>query len=178
MNKHNLLYLILSLYFYFLVSVSSSGPEAVFYLLCKSCGHQVAVSSDLIFKKSPFTLQTRNDSSLFHSHDHHELEKYQREPNATFAMVQLLRNPHGVNFELITLRQATLLLINETESLEDTWFPNFKWTVALCPQCRTHLGWFFRSIYDKESFVAIIMDKLLNSRYAESLVIEPKLKLF
>lgn len=28
--------------------------------------------------------------------------------------------------------------------LADSWFPGFTWTIAVCPRCGYHLGWYMK----------------------------------
>ena len=145
------------------------------FLLCKSCGREIANIKDVIYVKSPLALRSYNDSYLFQSHSG------PKDSGRRQTTVQLLKNPHGVEFELITLSKATVRLLNETKSMEATWFPHYSWTICLCPHCMQHLGWFFESWLvdaDIQSFVAIILDKILNENEAESLIIQPKFKTY
>jgi hypothetical protein len=177
-----MLTLIIFLYSYFvLIIIASESDKNIF--LCKNCGHSLANVNDFIYKKSPMSLQIWNDSSLFHNHndpksmyknyENHTL-KHESMPNS--ATIQLLRNPHGNTFEVVTLRKADFFLLNSSKSLQDTWFPNYKWTIGLCPHCMVHIGWYFESITGQDGFFAIILDKLLNSHVADTLIFEPKFK--
>jgi hypothetical protein len=182
-----MLKLIISLFGYFILTISSELNEN-HALLCKNCGHTLAHVNDFIYKKSPMSLQIWNETALFHTHANpksmyyqasntnqtHKHEKSSNHPH--HATIQLLKNPHGVTFEVVTLRRADLLLLNDTKSLQDTWFPNFKWTIGLCPHCMAHIGWHFESVVGEEGFFAIVLDKLLNAQFADSLIVEPKFK--
>lgn len=189
-RSHQLLYLVILLHFYYihvlLADLNSAENGDGEYILCKSCGKEIFSVNNLIYKKSPLALQTWNDT-LFQQSEMMRTSQYNKSsPESTskdsklFTTVQLLRNPHGNTFELITVRRADLVLLNNTKSIEDTWFPNFSWTIAVCPHCFNHLGWFFESILSdhNESFFALILDQLVNQQFADTLVVMPKIKMF
>lgn len=158
----------------FFISLVISGHEVgEEFLLCKSCGFEVARIGDVFFHKSPHAYQTRNETELFGSmhHNHSSLLRT--------VTVQSVKNPHGAHFDILTLKNANLMHLNETKSISDTWFPNFEWTICVCPQCLTHLGWHFESVYDKSSrFFAVVVDKLFSENFADTLLIRPKLKMY
>jgi hypothetical protein len=169
---------ILFLYVYFIYLIIADSLDASsYYLLCKSCGHEIASIDDTFYMKSPQALQTWNDT-LFHSSYYKNPANLTNKERRLYTTIQLLQNPHGSSFELITLKRATFLLLNNTKSLEDTWFPNFKWTIGVCPHCFNHLGWHFESILGEEGFFALILDQIINQKEAETIVLQPKLKMF
>lgn len=45
-------------------------------------------------------------------------------------------------------------------TVEWTWFDGFEWQVAICNQCNSHLGWFYRS-RDERNFFGLILDLLI-----------------
>ncbi|KNC74309.1 hypothetical protein SARC_13140, partial [Sphaeroforma arctica JP610] len=59
--------------------------------------------------------------------------------------VQAYVNPHGVVHETLTvkciLRQNVLLSGRPCE--QDSWFPQYAWTILNCAECYHHLGWRF-----------------------------------
>ena len=92
-------------------------------LLCRSCGHEVAAAEDMNPVPSPVALSHRNDSLLGDKQLH----------------IQLLQNPHGHQFEVITFRTADVAKRWPADG-GFSWFPGFTWTVASCPRCGVHLG--------------------------------------
>lgn len=170
--------LIIFLHLYFihllLADFSSNSSENSSFLLCKNCGKEVFSIQHIVYMKSPFALQTWNDTLLSHSSF---LSLESKNDSELLATLQLLRNPHGSMFEIITVQHANLLLLNNTKSLQDTWFPNFMWIIGVCPHCFNHLGWFFESIKEERGFFALILDQLVGQDLAESLIITPKLKI-
>lgn len=166
-------------YIYLIIGNKLDGS----FFLCKNCGHEIALVKDVIFQKSPFSLKNWNQSLDTNDND----SQFNKPKNQSIKpdlnvnpilTIQLLKNPQGSTFQLLTFRSAELHLLNETQSIEATWFPNFKWTIGLCPHCLVHLGWYFESTVDKSSFFGVIFDKLMNSNYAESIILEPKLKFY
>lgn len=49
-------------------------------------------------------------------------------------------NPAGVEFDIGCFSDAACVRDGEP-TLDDTWFPGFAWSYALCRNCRAHLGW-------------------------------------
>lgn len=160
------------LYCYFIVLTLSHDLNEEF-LLCKKCGHEIAYIRHMNFKQTPFATKTWNDSTFLHNHNGHHLHS-----TTPPTKIQLVINGLGQYFKLITVTQANMKLLNHTTSIQDTWFPGFKWTIGLCPQCMIHIGWHFKSVNGEGSFFALVMDSLFDESKAEELVLQPKLKMF
>lgn len=92
-------------------------------LLCRSCGHEVALERDVRFVPSRLALSHRNNTVI----------------GGRRVSVQLFENPQGLQFDVITLKRADVLKHWPADK-HFTWFPGFSWTVATCPRCKTHLG--------------------------------------
>lgn len=150
---------IVTIYLYIIYSIITCHDLNEEFLLCKQCGHEVALIKNIFYYKSPFATKTWNDSNLW--------------PRTT---IQQFKNSHGIQFDIITTKTADLTRLNETRSKQDTWFPSFHWTICLCPRCHSHLGWFFD--HEDKSFFAIIVDKIFNEDYADSIIMQPKLRMF
>jgi hypothetical protein len=69
-------------------------------------------------------------------------------------------NPLGVVFEVVCYSQVRGLGYTGPETDEFTWFPGYRWRVALCGRCQVHLGWRFSAGRD-DDFHALILDRLL-----------------
>ena len=67
-------------------------------------------------------------------------------------------NPSGIVFELRCFQQAQGAAAQGDPSAEFTWFPGFRWQIALCSTCHGHLGWRFTN---DSSFYGLIKDQLL-----------------
>ncbi|XP_067825607.1 protein cereblon [Heptranchias perlo] len=143
-----------------------SGDEL---LLCRSCGYEVATSRDLKFVASALALGQRNDTVIGE----------RRVP------VQLFENPQGLRFQVLTFKRAAVHKHWPADE-QFSWFPGHSWTVATCPRCHSHLGWSFQPnvwpqrVTDKEfeeseeTFVALIIDRLLQENFAATLLMVPK----
>ncbi|XP_072422096.1 protein cereblon isoform X1 [Chiloscyllium punctatum] len=144
-----------------------SSPDEL--LLCRSCGFEVAASRDLKFVASALALAQRNDTVIGE----------RRVP------VQLFQNPQGLRFQVLTFKKAAVHRHWPAEE-QFSWFPGHSWTVATCPRCHNHLGWSFQpSIWPQhvtdekfedsdETFVALIIDRLLQENFAATLLMVPK----
>ena len=102
---------------------AAEGDDGTALLLCRSCGHEVTTGADLHPVRSPLALSHRNDSRLGDEPLH----------------VQVLQNPHGHRFEVITFKAADVAKRWPADG-GASWFPGFAWTVASCPRCGAHLG--------------------------------------
>jgi hypothetical protein len=52
-------------------------------------------------------------------------------------------NPHGHVFEIGCFARAPGCAVLGPGSAFFSWFPGYAWRIAVCSQCRTHLGWSF-----------------------------------
>lgn len=101
----------------------SSSATAATLILCRACGHELAVGTDIHFVPSRLALSSRNDTSI----------------GGRRVNVQLFENPHGHQFEVITFRKADVTQHWPADK-HFTWFPGYSWTMATCPRCKAHLG--------------------------------------
>ncbi|XP_068166324.1 protein cereblon [Antennarius striatus] len=148
---------------------AEGGTSAAALILCRSCGHELAYGTDVDFVPSRLALSSRNDTLI----------------GGRRVDVQLLENPHGKKFEVITFRKADVHQHWPADK-HFTWFPGFSWTVATCPRCGTHLGWAFQpSVWpdvvtktkfdeSKHTFLALITHRLLTEDFASRLLMTPK----
>ncbi len=74
-------------------------------------------------------------------------------------------NPHGYLFRIGCFREAPGCTQRGEEHAEYSWFPGYRWTMAPCAHCKTHLGWSFRS--DDAVFFGLILDRLVQERPRE-----------
>ncbi|KAG5840757.1 hypothetical protein ANANG_G00192050 [Anguilla anguilla] len=138
-------------------------------LLCRSCGHEVASSSDARYVASRLALSHRNNTMIGDKR----------------ATVQLFENPNGFQFEVVTFRRADVFKHWPADK-RFTWYPGYSWTIATCPRCSAHLGWAFQpsewpdvvtdAIFEdsEQTFVALVIDKLLQENFAATLLMVPK----
>lgn len=169
---------IILIFLYFIILLSTD-TDLDFSLFCKKCGHKLTSFKHSTIKKSPFSLKTWNSSLLHSVFVNIEADKYSYMNQNGMTMIQLLENPMGNQFEVANFINANVRMLNETKSLTDTWFPNYKWTICLCPQCLIHVGWYFESISDmSDYFFSLLVKNLIDESFSEELLIRPKLKAF
>jgi hypothetical protein len=172
-----MLKLIVTLYVYLIFVVIANELDADF-LICRKCGHKISNARNSFYIKSPYAMKIWNET-LFDS-DNFKTSQQSLKPDiysSLYQTIQLVKNSHGNKFKIITLKKADLFLMNETKSLQDTWFPSFKWIIGVCSHCFTHLGWYFESIENnQDGFFGLIVDSLINENYADGLIVQPKFK--
>jgi hypothetical protein len=71
-------------------------------------------------------------------------------------------NPTGLVFEIGCFRQASGCRLAGPASLEFSWFPGYRWRIALCGGCQVQLGWRFESPA-QQSFSGLILERLLSA---------------
>ncbi len=67
-------------------------------------------------------------------------------------------NPHGFTFHIGCYGQALGCSISGQPMAADTWFSGFRWRLASCSECTTHLGWYFERGTD--FFYGLILDRI------------------
>ena len=60
--------------------------------------------------------------------------------------VHYLKNPHGREFEVITVSNLTNWVTAGEKVAEHSWFPGYSWQILLCAQCKQHIGWRFEKL--------------------------------
>ena len=68
-------------------------------------------------------------------------------------------NPAGVVFHIACFVAAPGCVHIGTTEEAFTWFPGWKWQIALCASCQVHVGWIFRCA--GEQFHGLIVAALL-----------------
>ncbi|MFP2930018.1 cereblon family protein [Pyxidicoccus sp. 3LG] len=66
-------------------------------------------------------------------------------------------NPFGFVYHFGCFAQAEGCRADGPPTAEETWFPGFRWQVAHCSACHTHLGWCFLG---EGNFFGLLLDKL------------------
>ncbi len=69
-------------------------------------------------------------------------------------------NPHGIVFEIGCFASAPGCGTAGPASDEFTWFAGYRWRVALCGGCLTHLGWRFAA-RGGHAFFGLIVERLI-----------------
>jgi hypothetical protein len=72
-------------------------------------------------------------------------------------------NPQGIIYEIGCFKTAKGCGYTGVPTDEYTWFRGFRWRVALCSICLTHLGWLFMSTANS-SFNGLILNRLVESK--------------
>jgi len=66
-------------------------------------------------------------------------------------------NPAGQAFQIGCFAKAPGCVLEGRAWSEHSWFPGYRWTVALCARCGNHLGWRFQA---DDRFFGLILDQL------------------
>ena len=69
---------------------------------------------------------------------------YRREMSG--AHEHLFVNPAGVSFRVACFVAAPGCAYVGLTSQAFSWFPGFRWQVAVCGRCCAHVGWIFRCV--------------------------------
>ena len=67
-------------------------------------------------------------------------------------------NPHGISYHIGCFGEAAGCEAIGEATAEYTWFRGYTWRIALCANCRAHLGWRFQS--EGEYFHGLIVNRL------------------
>lgn len=67
-------------------------------------------------------------------------------------------NPDGVLFVIGCFRDVPGCIAVDEPTARFTWFPGYRWQVALCHQCGLQLGWRFLG---DDAFYGLILDRLI-----------------
>jgi hypothetical protein len=72
-------------------------------------------------------------------------------------------NPAGIAFHIGCFRAAPGCAPVGPSSSEYTWFPGYRWQIAVCQHCQTHLGWHYEGDDGVSSFYGLILCRLLEA---------------
>ncbi|CAD7092136.1 unnamed protein product [Hermetia illucens] len=131
------------------------------YLVCRTCGADAALSNFVISQLSPKALVAANET-LFGKE----------------VLVQILENPLGLRYEVVTSRRATCKRIG-VWTKSHTWFPGYAWKLCLCSRCSAHLGWMFEPIATatddqffptEKGFYVIVLSNIIPEKEVKSLL--------
>ncbi len=67
-------------------------------------------------------------------------------------------NPAGITFRIRCFARAPGCVAHGEKSDFFSWFADHAWQIALCKQCRGHLGWFFHG--SDSAFVGLIANRI------------------
>ncbi|MAF50281.1 MAG: hypothetical protein CMM10_18660 [Rhodospirillaceae bacterium] len=71
-------------------------------------------------------------------------------------------NPAGRLFRIVCFSDAPGAAPEGTPSDEFTWFPGYKWLIAICRNCGRHMGWQF---VGGDIFFALIKSHLTDKKH-------------
>ncbi|XP_015604094.1 protein cereblon homolog [Cephus cinctus] len=137
------------------------------HLLCRQCGADLASSGSIVNHLSPEATVVVNQT-LF---------------GKAGVEIQVLTNPLGIQFGLITVSKAFCVGIAGKWHTEFSWFPGYAWKHCMCNYCSSVLGWMFEPIETATSerifpsskgFYALILNQILSETFANSLLVVPK----
>ncbi len=60
--------------------------------------------------------------------------------------VHHLKNPHGREFEVVTVTNLTSYKTHGAKVAEHSWFPGYSWQIIVCAHCGHHIGWRFERL--------------------------------
>jgi hypothetical protein len=68
------------------------------------------------------------------------------------------RNPGGYSFHVLCYSDAPGAADVGDATTQDSWFPKYAWTFAICAQCQNHLGWWY---VGPDRFAGLIATRLI-----------------
>jgi len=77
------------------------------------------------------------------------------------AHQHICTNPAHQTFRIGCFRDAPGCTILGSPTGEHTWFPGYYWSIALCDQCKEHLGWKFAG--GEDCFHGLILNKVVET---------------
>lgn len=109
--------------------------------------------------------------------EHHKTEQHEPAIRCAFCQHEITRrqfaievagqhqhvftNPQGITFEIVTYDRADCVQ-HGVATTEYTWFAGCAWQVALCKNCKNHLGWrYIRP--DSNGFYGLICEHIVES---------------
>lgn len=70
-------------------------------------------------------------------------------------------NPHGLVFTIGCFREAPGCTEQGEAIAEWSWFPPYRWRVALCGGCGVHNGWGYHAAGEGGGFFGLILERLI-----------------
>ncbi len=62
-------------------------------------------------------------------------------------------NPGGDHFHIITFSKAPGCIESGTQTSDFTWFADHSWSLSLCSQCGTQLGWKYTGKHNRSVII-------------------------
>jgi hypothetical protein len=110
---------------------------------------------------------TQHDEKALHKGQHlHCIHCHARITNSAQCIAvqgsheHTLTNPHEIVFHIGCFAAAPGCAQVGTATAAWTWFSGYRWQMALCRQCGTHLGWRYQST-TSAMFYGLILNRLV-----------------
>nr|XP_018671918.2 protein cereblon homolog [Ciona intestinalis] len=145
------------------INCTNHDDDTIDSFLCRKCGETIANPKQFAHHQSPLALKCWNETLL----------------NIPKVKIQLFQNPQKMQFNVVTFSTANVYAHEQAFS-EASWFPGYVWRITTCPRCHSHLGWKFQPVNfnhvthtEHETFVGIILDRLLENKHTDSVLLVP-----
>ncbi len=92
----------------------------------------------------------------------HEITSIDAKSSALGAHEHRCTNPHGITYHIGCFSEAPGCVEIGDTTEDFSWFPGYRWRIALCANCQTHLGWGFRA-RSGDRFFGLILDRLIGA---------------
>lgn len=103
-------------------------------------------------------LDEHREERLYCAACRHPITRQDQRISVQGGQEHVFTNPLGMTFHIACFREATGCHATGIATAEHTWFPGYRWRIALCAACETHLGWLYVSGADR--FHGLILDRL------------------
>jgi hypothetical protein len=77
--------------------------------------------------------------------------------------VHSFTNPTGMRCDFYTFSSCLGAIAVGDATVEHTWFLGYRWSLALCQHCGSHLGWYYEGTSDPRTFWGILIYHLLTA---------------
>lgn len=95
--------------------------------------------------KQHATAKPKKEKRLFCAACRHPITHQDERIPVQSAHEHRCTNPHGTTYHIGCFHEAPGCAALGEATMEYTWFPGYAWRIALCANCRAHLGWRFQS---------------------------------
>lgn len=74
--------------------------------------------------------------------------------------VHVFPNPSGQLLRIVTVRRAEPLIPVSVPTTDFTWFAGYAWTIVVCGDCETHLGWRYDGAAEPKRFFGLLVSAI------------------